>query len=402
MREAGDLACSWVVADDWVTSRDDDGRMLFAFPAKPIGLPRRITAPEIRQALGDRTCRQIMAVSAAGSAVLLHARGHALRGIEADPSGWRIMWDGSPGVTPAERTALAFAGPIAAQASLARNYLRDPLRIAACWILGGDGLVTLPQRFEPPTLLLCGEGAHAPHEWTGRALHAEHIHGEVQHFLEPNWRTVHALAESLVRRNRLTRRRIAALLRPDGANPVVGGPWHPMFQPTAIDPRAIEAAARYWAAQLRTCLDPGGQEHGAADGTPGQDRATPEMIEAFATAAAEEIGARIERRTPTSCGGLRRETSRRTCGAVYRVGVENQVVPNALSVALEAVGLPEGVLNGSAAPAVDLDPHGAYLDYPGPDAVLWRVQAQPDPANTALDDDAADPAFKRAREGKRS
>ncbi|MBR7825841.1 hypothetical protein KDK95_05935 [Actinospica sp. MGRD01-02] len=377
MTAARDAHERWVVAGEWATSVDDDGRVLFASPAARPELPDRTTAREIEEALGRRDMQWIRALSAAGSAAVLHARGHTLRELAIGAGGWRVARDAAPDSSAAEHTAFALAGPTAAEAYLARRYLRDPLRITACWVLGVEGLITLPDRFAPPALLLCGAGARAPHSWTGRAVHADHIHFHVQGFLEENRDAVLTLAQSLFERRRLTRRRITALLGPRGANLAVLGPRHPMFQATAIDPRAIHAAAQYWAQQLRACLIEIGRDSGADDGLPRfADRVIEAgLFQAFTAAAAEEIGVRIERRTPPSLGGLRRETSCRTSALVYRVGLENYNVPAALSAACDAVGLPDAVLVHCTSPAVELGADGAFLATDDPRPALWTPHA---------------------------
>jgi hypothetical protein len=379
MREARDAHERWVVAGEWATSVDDDGRVLFASPAKPPELPDRTTTRELEQALGHRDVQWIRALSAAGSAAVLHARGDTLRELALETSGWQVALDGGCDSTPAEHTAFALAGPTAAEAYLARNYLRDPLRITACWLLGVESLITLPDRFAPPALLLCGTGARAPHSWTGRAVHADHIHTHVQGFLEANRDTVLTLAQALFKRRRMPRRRIAALLGPKGANLAVHGPRHPMFQPTAIDPRAIRAAAQYWTQQLRTCLIHIGQDGGADDGLPRfADRVIEaEVLEAFAAAAAEEISVRIERRTPPSQGGLRRETSCRTSNLIYRVGLETYNVPAALSAACDTVALPDAIFVHCTGPAVELGADGAFLATTDPRPALWTPHSEP-------------------------
>jgi uncharacterized protein YbdZ (MbtH family) len=362
-------ASVWVRTGRWQRGELDQGALEYPYLLQDPA--ERMNMDQIRAVLGEQEWSRMTGFSYAGLAAIIHAYGAHLTGIEFAEDGGSIQAKGATPETAAGRVALALGGQGAVSIYLDRAYLRDPHRVMASWVLNA-GRFAAALSSAQPTAFLCGADARAPQGWSGRAVHLDHIRDCVLGYLEEHWQQVALLAAHLAEHAAADEAVLdAAFAAPAAPMPALG-PEHPMFQATAIDPRAIAAAAGYWAGQLRESLaavDAAGERRG-------NPPASPEQIERFRAALETEISVLIERRTQQGQGGLEHTVTRRGGGQlVHLVGLSGYNVSPVLETAMTAAGLDPGELYASSIPSVELGEDGAFTDRDGQMAPLWTPGA---------------------------
>jgi len=355
----------WVRTGLWQRGELDQGALEYPFLLEEF--PAHMNMDQIRAVLGEQEWSRMAGFNYAGLAAIIHAYGAHLTGIEFTDDGVNIQSKGTIPETPAGRLALALGGQAAVSLYLDRAYLRDPHRVIISWVLNARRFAAASDS-EQPTAFLCGADARAPQGWSGRAVHLDHVRGRVLDFLAEHWQQVNLLAAHLAEHDGADEAFLdAAFAAPTAPMPVLG-PAHPMFQATAIDPRAVTAAAGFWAKQLRESLT----ADDAAGQRAGNPPASPEQIERFRAALETEISVLIERRTQRGHGGLERTVTRHGGGRlVYLVGLSGYNVSPVLETAMIAAGLDPWELQASSIPSVELGDDGAFADRDGEMAPLW-------------------------------
>ena len=359
----------WVRTGLWQRGELDQGAVEYPYLVEEP--PARMNMDQIRTVLGEQEWSRMTGLSYAGLAAIIHAYGAHLTGIEIAEEGGSIQTKGATPETAAGRVALALGGQAAISIYLDRAYLRDPHRVMTSWVLNASRFAAALDS-EQPTAFLCGADARAPQGWSGRAVHLDHVRGRVLDYLAEHWQQVNLLATHLAEHAGADEAFLDAAFAAPTAPMPVPGPAHPMFQATAIDPRAITAAAGFWAEQLSESL--------AADDAAGERRgnppASPEQIERFRAALETEITVLIERRTQQGHGGLERTVTRRGGGRLVNlVGLSGYDVSPVLETAMIAAGLDPWELHASSIPSVELGEDGAFADRDGRMAPLWTPGA---------------------------
>lgn len=366
---AARVASVWVNTGRWQRGELDQGAVQYPYLLEDP--PQHMNIGQIRAVLGEPEWSRMASLSYAGMAAIIHAYGAHLTGIEIAEEAGSIQAKGAIPENAAGRIAIALAGQGAVSIYLDRAYLRDPHRVTVSWALSA-GRFAAARDSAQPTAFLCGADARAPQGWSGRAVHLDHIRGRVLDYLEEHWQQVNLLAAHLAEHAGADEADLdAAFAAPTALMPVLG-PAHPMFQPTAIDPHAITAAADYWAGQLRENL----AAEDAAGKRRGNPPVSPEQIERFRAALETEINVLVERRTQRGHGGLERAVTRREGGrVVYHVGLSGYNVPPVLETAMTASGLDPFELYASPIPSVELGDDGAFTERDGHMAPLWTPGA---------------------------
>ena len=347
--------------------------------------PCSLEPEEFYGVIGASELRRMCATLLAGDAAVFAAVGCPQTELtlpDAGPDAARPQYVGRFALPPdltlpiPALTAARLAGQVALEIYLERSWLRDPRRVMGTWVISLPLAAQITSHVESCAFLY-GRSAKPPTDWTGSAVHIDHLREHVRAWLEGHWESVDVLARHLVDHGRADAGQITVMIgHGSGIAPIAPlPPDHPLFQFTEIPDAAVAAAAAWWTETLRGHLS---SEDGPSGPEPRPDGQAwwngvvePETFDRLRQQLAADTKAAIELRTGVSDGGL--DVRRDAEGtATYRLGMLNYDPCYLLGRAMQAVGLSDHAIIGSRGKTVEISAHQVVaVDCEDKRSVLW-------------------------------